>query len=131
MVEMDRSRQRSEEYSESKVLPLARTPPTPMPVSKRQTASSHTLLVTAEASMPRLRIAVDAISTARRPKISATGDRKSEPSAIPARPAESRMPNVCGGTPHSLAISGAVKEIASTSKPSIMFRAVVITTIMI
>jgi len=73
--------------------------------------------------MPRLRIAVDAISTARRPKMSRP-EQEERAERHPRKARRKQNPQCLRRNAPLLAISGAVKEIASTSKPSIMFRAV-------
>ncbi len=71
---------------------------------------------------------VERMTTVRRPITSAIGEMKIAPVPMPTRPAESSTPSVAGSTPHSLATSGAVNDMASTSKPSTMLSTTQMTT---
>ncbi len=58
----------------------------------------------------------------RRPNRSAAPPSSTEPSAMPTSSAERMTPSAARSTPHSAAIPGDAKLIASTSKPSSAFK---------
>ena len=111
-------RRRSDEYSTTTMLMLARTPPIQRPVKNRVAANSPTEVATAESAMPTARPMRHNRTAGRRPNRSPAGPITSAPRPMPARPALSTTPSAEGLSIHSLASTVAVKATTRTSKPS-------------
>src|SRR5438128_2256105 len=96
----------------------ASMPPMPTPVTARRAPSWTPLRASAEASMPPLISSRHNRMIGWRPKRSPHGARKSEPAAMPNRPALNRKPSSAPLNFHSAEMGAAVKAMTSTSKPS-------------
>src|SRR5690625_179663 len=92
--------------------------PIPTPVKKRNTPNVHgscTHSVTTIKAPAAMRLPS---TIGRRPQRSESGVRKTEPNVIPIIPAESNQPSTTEFNPQSLVTAEAVKDITSTSTPS-------------
>src|SRR5688572_8901107 len=111
-------RRRSEEYSMTTMLMLARMPPIQSPVKNLEAAKRAADEASAESAMP-IASPTRLIRTAgRRPSRSPTGPIASAPRPMPARPELRTTPSADGLSVHSVASAVAVNATTSTSKPS-------------
>ncbi len=127
----ENSRRRADAYSTTSVPVQLVMPPTPKPVTMRDTPSTATDSAPTESSMPALISTRHPKIIVRRPNRSASGETTSAPSVMPRRLALSNAPSRSGPKSHSLAIAGAVSDIASTSTPSTKLMAAQIATTVI
>ena len=90
----------------------------PTPVTKRVANSALTLVACEARYMPEAMTTRQPRMIGRRPRLSAMLPRTTEPAVIPMSSIASTMPRAPREIPHSAAMPGAAKLIASTSKPS-------------
>ena len=102
---------------------VASMPPIPSPVINLTTNRELTLLVIDAESIPSAITTRQPRIMGRRPSLSATVPRITEPIDIPRSSMASTRPRPALEIPHSAAIPGAEKLMASTSKPSSAFNA--------
>ena len=98
-------------------------PPIPTPVTKRVANSALTLVACEARYMPDAMTTRQPRMIGRRPRLSAMLPRTTEPAAIPMSSIASTIPRAPREIPHSAAMPGAAKLIASTSKPSMALSA--------
>ena len=121
-------RRLSLENSAATALIDANMPPMPSPVNTRHTDRSYTPFARVAMTIPNVITTRQPSNVRRRPILSATPPNKIEPKPMPISSIESTIPNAARSIPHSRAMPGEAKLIASTSKPSIAFRPMVIAT---
>src|SRR5688572_9619738 len=100
-------------------------PPIPSPVTTRHSERSTRPLTVVAMNMPVAMTTRQPRIVGRRPILSATPPRRTEPIAMPISSIESTMPSWARSMPHSAAMPGEAKLIESTSKPSSAFSAMV------
>ena len=119
-------RRRKLENSAATALIAASMPPIPSPVKMRQTDRSYTPFARVAMIMPTAMTMRQPSKVRRRPSLSATPPSKTEPKPMPISSMESTKPNAARSIPHSRAMPGEAKLMASTSKPSSAFSPTVI-----
>src|SRR5215469_12013804 len=125
---MAKLRQRRLEISAATALIAARVPPMPRPVRSRQGRSAATPRAADAPNIPAAMATTQPIIVGRRPTLSATPPRRSDPSAIPNSSIESTQPSVPRSMPQSFAMPGDAKLIDRTSNPSSAFNPTVTST---
>ncbi len=116
-----RLRVRALASSATMALVQASMPPMPRPVTSRITDRETTLNEKVAANIPVAMTTRQSRMVGRRPMRSARPPSSTDPTAMPISSIESTTPNAARSMPHSAAMPGEAKLIASTSKPSSAF----------